>query len=332
MLRIFGRNPFMLFYIVFVYILVFSMWWGYLLFSKNTDAFVEKVELDKINFMSSGSILKYEETSSYLALLTKYQKQRRMILGEGLTFLILQIIGLLQVRRVFAKEIELAAQQRNFLHSITHELKSPLSSVKLSLQTLVKRTLEPEQKGKLINNALSDIERLESLVDNILFAAKIERDTHGFSNEEINISDLLHHISEKFEHNKKEIKIIPLIKERVYYHTDLVGFTSVVINLIENAIKYSEPHTYIEVSLGDTDTSIVLKVKDQGYGIPDSEKKNVFQKFYRVGSEDTRKTKGTGLGLFIVGRFVEIYKGKIYLTDNQPHGSVFVLTLPKTQD
>jgi signal transduction histidine kinase len=306
------------------------MWWGYLLFSKNTDAFIEKVELDKINFMASGSIMKYEETSSYLALLTKYQKQRRMILGEGLTFLILQIIGLLQVRRVFAKEIQLAAQQRNFLHSITHELKSPLSGVKLSLQTLIKRTLDPEQKSKLINNALSDVERLESLVDNILFAAKIERDTHGFSNEEINISDLLHHISDKFNNNKKEIKITTSIKDGVYYHTDMVGFTSVVINLIENAIKYSEPQTKIEVSLDDTDASIILKVKDQGYGIPDNEKKNVFQKFYRVGSEDTRKTKGTGLGLFIVGRFVEIYKGKIYLMDNQPHGSVFVLTLPKS--
>ena len=250
-------------------------------------------------------------------------------MGEGLFFLALQILGLLQVRRIFAKEMELAAQQRNFLHSITHELKSPLSSVKLSLQTLVKHTLEPEQKTKMINNALGDVVRLESLVDNILFAAKIEQDTHGFSDEEVNLSDTVAMVAEKFQINKKDIRIISHIQDDIYYNTDQLGFTSVVINLIENAIKYSSAGGSVDISLQENGNDIILQVKDEGYGIPDSEKKKVFEKFYRVGNEDTRNTKGTGLGLFIVSRFVEIYKGKIDLLDNTPKGTVFSLSFPK---
>jgi two-component system phosphate regulon sensor histidine kinase PhoR len=329
MLRFFRRSPFLLFYIVFGYIIVFSMWWGYLLFSKNEQAFTEKVELDKINYASKHNPVRYEETQSYLQLLTKYKSYRIMVLSEGLFFLFLQIIGLIQVRRIFGKEIELAAQQTNFLHSITHELKSPLSTVKLALQTLIKRTLEPEQKSKLVNNALSDVVRLESLVDNILFAAKIERDTHGFSDEEINLSDQVHAVVQKFEHNKKNILIRSLIRDDIYYTTDQMGFISVVMNLLENAIKYSDPDSVVDIDLADSDDAVTLSVRDQGYGIPDEYKRKVFDKFYRVGNEDTRKAKGTGLGLFIVGRFVEIYRGKITIIDNAPQGSVFSLSLPK---
>ncbi|MCW3127001.1 MAG: integral rane sensor signal transduction histidine kinase [Bacteroidetes bacterium] len=329
MLKLFGRNPFVLFYIVSGYIIVFTLWWAYLLASKNETAFIEKVELDRVNYQALGQAQKYEDTDSYLKIYTKYKRQRVMIMGEGLFFLALQILGLLQVRRIFGKEMELAVQQRNFLHSITHELKSPLSSVKLSMQTLIKRTLEPEQKTKLINNALGDIVRLESLVDNILFAAKIERDTHGFADEEVSVSDIVLMVAEKFRENKKEIRINTHIQEEVYYTTDMVGFTSVVMNLIENAIKYSAKGSAVDIYLTDTDTSIALQVKDEGYGIPDEEKKKVFEKFYRIGNEDTRNTKGTGLGLFIVSRFVEIYKGRIDLLDNTPKGSVFSLSFPK---
>jgi two-component system phosphate regulon sensor histidine kinase PhoR len=329
MLKIFGRNPFLLFYIVFGYIIVFSMWWGYLLFSKNEQAFNEKMQLERINYQSTHNPIKYVETVSYLQLLTKYHSYRVMVLSEGMFFLLLQVIGLIQVRRIFGKEIELAAQQTNFLHSITHELKSPLSSVKLTLQTIIKRQLEPEQKAKLVNNALSDVVRLESLVDNILFAAKIERDTHGFANEEVNLSDLVHVVVEKFKANKKNIEIRTHIEDEIYYNTDHMGFISVVMNLLENAIKYSEDNSFIDVSLINSEAAITLAIKDRGYGIPDEFKEKVFEKFYRIGNEDTRKTKGTGLGLFIVGRFIEIYKGKITISDNSPKGSVFELSLPK---
>lgn len=325
-----AKSPFKIFYLVFAYILAFSVWWAYLLFDKNETAFNEKIELNKINFETKNvSKSLYIESAEYKLILEKYKRQKVMILSEGSFFILLLVLGLLQVRRTFKREIELAEQQRNFLLSITHELKSPLSSVKLSLQTMMKRVLEPEQKDKLLSNSISDVVRLESLVDNILFAAKIERNAHGFSNEDLNLSELTIIVIEKFLLNKKNIALKSTIQDSVYFNTDRMGYTSVLINLIENAIKYSEENSEVTIVLSDDETNIFLEIKDNGYGIPKEEKEKVFDKFYRVGNEDTRKSKGTGLGLYIVKRFVEIYNGTVELTDNIPNGSIFKITFPK---
>ncbi|MES2622102.1 MAG: HAMP domain-containing sensor histidine kinase, partial [Bacteroidota bacterium] len=181
----------------------------------------------------------------------------------------------------------------------------------------------------LINNSLIDLDRLESLVDNILFAAKIERDHPGFSNEEVNISEIVHRITERFSQNKKAIVIETDVQPEVYMKVDIIGFTSVITNLVENAIKYSESGTAMKVILKEQEENILLMVKDNGIGISNEEKPRVFDKFYRVGNEDTRRTKGTGLGLYIVKRIAEIYKADISIEDNTPTGSVFKLSFPK---
>lgn len=328
--KVFARNPFRVFYIVFAYIIIFSLWWGYLLYAKNETAYREKLELNLQAFQSQHPGEDYSKTADFEMLLNKHNRQRIMIVTEGGVFFVLLLAGLMLVRRVFMREIELAAQQRNFLLSITHELKSPLSSIKASLQTFKRRKLEAEQTDKLVNNSLSDLDRLQALVDNILFAAKIERSEPDFSNESVNVSEVLEQTVEKNSGNKKHIKIQTDIEHDVYLKVDLLGFTSVAINLIENAIKYSPEHSIILVKLkrmpsGGTE----LWVCDQGYGIPVEERERVFEKFYRIGNEDTRRAKGTGLGLYIVKRFVEIYNGRIVVEDNQPVGTVFHLSLPE---
>jgi two-component system, OmpR family, phosphate regulon sensor histidine kinase PhoR len=327
--KIFSPDPFKTFYLVFAYILAFSMWWAYLLYEKNETAYKEKVELNQITFGQIHPGDDYSLSADYKMITAKYKRQKVMIETEGSAFIFLLSFGLLAVRRVFKREMQLVRQQHNFLLSVTHELKSPLSTVKLSLQTMAMRKLEPEKEEKLIANSLVDIDRLETLVDNILFAAKIERDEPGFSNDEINISDITHTVIERFAHNKKAIVIDSQIKTGVYLHADPIGYTSVVMNLVENAIKYSEASTGVVVTLTDSDGKIFLSVADNGIGIAENEKGRVFDKFYRVGNEDTRKTKGTGLGLYIVKRFVEIYKGEISVSDNKPAGSVFKISLPK---
>lgn len=328
---LFAAGPFKVFYIVFAYVMIFSLWWGYLLYAKNETAFIEKIELNEVRFRQTEPHQKYVLTDEYARLHSKYQRQKLMIFLEGGVFIVLMLAGFVLVRRVFKKELELAVQQRNFLHSITHELKSPLSTIKISLQTMMKRKLEQEQSEKLINNSLIDLDRLENLVDNILFAAKIEQSQHGFAEDDVNLSQLTQHIAERFSSNKKGIKIIAHIEPDVYLHIDSMGYVSAVNNLVENAIKYSDSHSDVKLALMNKGTYVELCVADNGIGIPDDEKKKVFDKFYRIGNEDTRKTKGTGLGLFIVKRFVEIYKGSINISDNKPEGSVFTLHLPLPQ-
>ena len=301
-----------------------------MLYAKNETAYKEKIELNQITFQQLSPLADYKTSSDYHTISAKYSRQRFMILGEGSVFIFLLLLGLLAVRRVFSKEMQLARQQHNFLLSITHELRSPLSAVKLSLQTLALRKLEPEKSEKLISNSLVDIDRLEALVDNILFAAKIEYDEPGFSNEEINISEITQLVIERFVHNKKGINMLDTIKQGIYLHVDPIGFTSVVSNLIENAIKYSDASTSVVITLADDSGYVYLTVADNGMGITELEKERVFDKFYRVGNEDTRLTKGTGLGLYIVKRFVEIYNGEISIEDNKPVGSIFKLSLPKS--
>ena len=330
--KIFSPDPFKTFYLVFAYILAFSLWWAYLLYAKNETAYKEKIELNQIAYRHINPANDYTTSNDYKDVSAKYSRQRFMIMGEGSVFIFLLLMGLLAVRRVFSKEMQLARQQHNFLLSVTHELRSPLSAIKLSLQTLAVRKLEPEKTEMLLRNSLVDISRLESLVDNILFAAKIEHDEPGFSNDEINVSEITQLMVERLAQNKKSIGLIDHVKPGLYLHVDPIGFTSVVINLIENAIKYSEASTTVTVSLTDDARNVYMAVADNGIGIADAEKERVFAKFYRVGNEDTRRTKGTGLGLYIVKRFVEIYKGQINIEDNKPAGSVFKLSFPKEME
>ncbi|HWB62806.1 MAG TPA: HAMP domain-containing sensor histidine kinase [Chitinophagales bacterium] len=326
--KLFAPSPFTIFYVVFAYILAFALWWAYLLYEKNETAYHEKVELNSIEYKRDNPHGDYTTTDSYLQIHIKYERQKLMIVGEGSVFIVLLLLGLMMVRRVFVREMELAAQQRNFLLSITHELKSPVSTVKLSLQTMLKRKLEAEQANKLVNNSLVDMDRLESLIDNILFAARIERDEPGFANDEINISEIVSQSTERAGQNKKGITVNAEVMPDVFLHADAIGFTSVVNNLLENAIKYSGTGKSVSVKLKQEGPLVTMLVADEGIGIAQKERSRIFEKFYRVGSEDTRNTKGTGLGLYIVKRFVEIYRGHISVEDNQPKGTVFRVSFP----
>ena len=314
------------FYVLLAYVLLQFAWWSYLMLELNTENTRLKSE---VTLLKSESLEETQKTETELR--SVLNKKRTMVIGEGSVFLALLLIGIIQIRKSFKKETQLAQQQSNFLLSVTHELKSPLSTVKLSLQTMAKHKLDAEKANKLITNSLVDLDRLESLVDNILFAAKIERDEPGFSDEEINVSEIVQMSVERFANNKKAIVILQNIKPDVYLNADAIGFTSVITNLVENAVKYSGEETTVVIDLKEDEQAVFLTVSDNGIGIADAEKKKVFEKFYRVGNENTRNTRGTGLGLYIVHRFVEIYKGGISIADNSPGGSIFKLTLSKRQ-
>lgn len=324
-----SSNPFRIFYIVFAYVIAFSVWWAYLLYDKNEVAYREKVELSQLQYRQQNPGADYTSTPEYNKVHTKYLRQKFMIVAEGMVFIVLLFAGLMRVRRVFIRELALVMQQQNFILSITHELKSPLSAIKLALQTLGKRKLEPEKAERLIGNALVDLDRLDALVDNILFAAKIESDQFGFANDEVNVSELVKQTADRFAANKKNIGIEAFIAPEVYMQADSTGFISIVTNLIENAIKYSPEQSTVKITLRENEQQIELTVADQGFGISDADKPRVFEKFYRTGNENTRQTKGTGLGLYIVKRVVEIYKGSIQVSDNAPAGTVFKVVFPK---
>jgi signal transduction histidine kinase len=283
------KRPFVIFYAIIIYAIAELIWWGY--------------------------------------MLVRLQPQRTaMILGEGSVFIIVFTVGAVSLHKSIRKERRLQDQKKNFLLSVTHELKSPLASIKLLLQTIQKRDLSKQQIQDFIGKSLLDIERLDDMVENMLLASKIDNRSYTFPKANFNLSGLVDNIVNRLQLNKCDINeqlINAEIEPKIEITGDKFALTSVVTNLIENAIKYSAPCEVVDVRLYSKDGKIFLEVADHGIGIADAEKTRIFDKFYRVGSEDTRNTKGTGLGLYIVKEVLDKHDASIRVKDNDPSGSIF---------
>ncbi len=262
----------------------------------------------------------------WATLLVELEPARKgMVIGEGIVFVTLMAFGIYKLHEAINREKRISTQQKNFLLSVTHELKSPLASIKLYLQTINKRELDKEQQRNFIQKCLLDIERLDDLVENMLLATKIENKSYSFPKEELNLSELVEKIVARLQiHVCSKEAIITSINPNIFITGDLFAMSSVVTNLIENAVKYSPNCVPVHIDLHrKTNGKVCFKVADLGIGISDEEKSKIFDKFYRVGSEDTRKTKGTGLGLFIVKQVLEHHQAQIRVKNNQPRGTVF---------
>ena len=188
-----------------------------------------------------------------------------MVMGEGSVFLFLLGVGAYFIHASIKKEDILHDRQQNFLLSVTHELKSPLAAIKLSLQTIVKRDLEKQMQLSLLNNCLKDIERLDDLVENMLLATKIESRTYSFPKEEFDFSELVTKITDRLQVHScgNEQLINTKIQSGVKVVGDQFALSSVVTNLVENAVKYSGPCAEIAVELCQFDGKPILTVSDR---------------------------------------------------------------------
>jgi len=299
-----GKMVRILFYLLTAYILLQFAWWAYLLIDLNSRYFAaEGAEVVRLKIW--------------------------MIVGEGTVFITFLLAGIFIMQRTIRKEIALVRQQRNFLLSITHELKTPVAAIKLCLQTLIKRdTLDAEQREPLQRMAIENTERLHSLIDNVLLATRIESGQEPVQFELTDISVHTNQICEGVNRTisrKNPIQII--VQDGVSARVDRSAYESILLNLLENAVKYAG-ETSIDVSLEKTTVHGILTVTDGGPGIPASAKNRIFEKFYRMGNEETRSKKGTGLGLYIVKELAELHNAKISVEDNKPSGTIFRVVFP----
>lgn len=315
-------RPLVLFYLLVIYVLLQFSWWAYLLLELNSEVVEQKTELYELQ--------KDQVPAHEVDFFSKELNQRTaMVVGEGLVFLAILLIGIYITRRSFNKEFALARQQKNFLLSITHEFKSPLAAVKLNLQTLQKRELEKEQRTSIIAKALNETERIHNLIENALLAARIESHSFQMHVEEFNVTDCIASTIQSRIIPGAELKNIELdLEDNLYMKGDALAISSLILNLLENAEKYTHDKSYISISLKQVKKNLIIEVGDHGIGISDLEKTKIFEKFYRVGNEDTRNTKGTGLGLFIVKHIVDFHNGSIEVLDNMPNGTIFKVILP----
>lgn len=249
--------------------------------------------------------------------------------SEGITFLVLIIICAVYVYRVVRQQIRVQQQQQNFMMAITHELKTPIAVARLNLETLQKHQLDDAKRQKLIHMTLQETTRLNNLASNILVSSQLEAGKYRIAKDELDFSDLVKKCAEDFKHRFPDRNLHTEIQPEVDLEGDPLLLEIMVNNLLENAVKYSPKNGMIECRVVAASNRVVFSVADQGPGIDDKEKKRIFEKFYRIGSEQTRTTQGTGLGLFLCKKIARDHNGDIEVTDNNPTGCNFTVRFNK---
>lgn len=236
------------------------------------------------------------------------------------------------------REILEVRRQDSFIDSVTHELKSPLASIKLGLQTLGREGLEEDKRELVRNMMLTDVDRLSAFVDDILQATRLAhgRDRVGLDLSRVDIAALVEECAVRVRERKglAEGAIRLHVPPGLSVTTDRAALVVVTRNLIDNAVKYSDGDVDVEVVVtGDEEGGVCVEVTDQGIGIEPGELKRVFNRFYRVESETVRSRKGTGLGLFVVSALVRNLGGRVEAhSEGAGTGTTMRVRLPAYQD
>jgi K+-sensing histidine kinase KdpD len=306
------------YWVLLLYIVAALIWWFVALTQQNHALTITRL-LELKQDDPSYAI----QVNKILAL---EQRKTAQYIGEGVTFFILIVIGAVFVYRATRKQIHLSNQQQNFMMAITHELKTPIAITKLNLETLQKRRLEEAQQQKLIQNTLHEANRLNLLCNNILFASQLDAGAYTFTKNTVNLSDIVTGCVADFKQRFPNKTMHVDIANNVEVYGEELLLQMMVNNLLENALKYAPKETAVAVALTKQTKQVELTVKDNGPGISDEEKDKVFDKFYRVGNEKVRKTKGTGLGLYLCKKIASDHNANIVVTNNQPQGCIFAVT------
>ena len=290
------RRTTVIYWMLLIYIIAALAWWFISLEKQNTR--IAQLQYNSIN-IEKNSLSPSQLTDKTFAIDKEVKKNTWKYVAEGITFLILILIGAVFVYRSISRQLKIQQQQQNFMMAITHELKTPISVARLNLETLQKYNLDEEKKQKIIRTTLDETSRLDFLTNNILVAAQLESNNFKAEKEELDLTALLKDCIRQFSNRFPERDFTEEIEADTDIKGDSLLLQMLINNLLENAAKYSPKGSPISTSLKKYRSGIELQIKDEGIGIDQAEKDKIFNKFYRIGSEATRKTKGTGLGLYL---------------------------------
>jgi len=266
----------------------------------------------------------------------RLQAQRRasvrMFAAEGTTFLCILVAGTALILRSVRREMELIRQQANFLSAVTHELKSPLASIRLFVETLEMRDPPPEKRARFLANMRGDLDRLEGLVNNILAVARLDSGRFVVHVDQgdlgRDVADVVAALGKDPSQRRLTVELA-LPDQAVRARYDLGVLKTILRNLLDNAAKYGGADQPVRVAVARQGGSACIEVCDQGIGLAAEEREKIFQKFYRVGEEMVRQTEGTGLGLYLVRELVRQLGGAVAAeSPGVGRGTTFRITLP----
>jgi len=246
------------------------------------------------------------------------------------------IIAGVVINTIFlVREIRRNEQHDSFLNAVTHELKTPIASLRLYLETLESRQLDEAKRREFYRNMLVDTDRLLGTVEQVLKASEVRQRSTRKNWTEVDFGKLVCEEVEsaKTSHHLKpeELHLESAVEEEMLVLGNAEELRTLVHNLFDNALKYSDEQKDIAVDIKNpTLDTISLSVRDKGTGIPKGELKRIFKRFYRAQSEKTKQVKGTGLGLFIVRSVARRYGGDAYAESaGEGQGSTFFVRLPR---
>jgi len=257
-----------------------------------------------------------------------------VVLVLGIVFFALIITGLILNTIFLVREIRRSEQHDAFLNSVTHELKTPIASIKLYLETLKSRDVSPEKRAEFYDVMLSDSNRLLQTVEQVLAAGRAGEKKRQMNVENVDISSALYRAAEivRSRYNLDDnILRITDSSEDLMVLGDEADLITVFVNLLDNAVKYSSDDRKISVRVKKTslNNKVDIFIRDNGLGIPQAELKRIFKRFYRVPNAAAKETKGTGLGLAIVQSTIKKHGGKISVdSKGEGRGTTFVIQLP----
>ncbi len=305
------------YWVLLAYIVAGLVWWFIELETQNRQMIA-----DQLQQLRPGDP---HYAGQRMAILAKQKGKTAQYVGEGSTFLFLILLGALFVYREVRRQIRLQLQQQNFMMAVTHELKTPIAVTKLNLETLIKHKLDEQKQQKIIRTALEETNRLDALANNILIASQLEGGGYVPTKEVLNLSDLSEQCLRDYRSRFPDREWAATIQPDATVIGDPFLLQLLISNLLENALKYSPREGAIALTLEKKGRHTILSVIDLGPGISDEEKKKIFSKFYRSGQESTRKTKGTGLGLYLCRKIAADHKATLKVADNSPVGSIFTV-------
>ena len=309
-----------LYWVLLVYIVAALVWWFIALEKQNsqmTDYKLSELKLDDPYYNAKAREINGEN-----------DRKTAQFVGEGGLFLALILLGAVFMYRAVRRQFTLQFQQENFMMAITHELKTPIAVAKLNLETLQRHQLDDDRRQKLIRMTLQETDRLNALASNILVSAQLEAG-RSFLKEELDFSDLVKRCVQEFMNRFPDRHWNIEVKNETEILGEPLLLQILVNNLVDNAIKYSPSKSAIGCRLTVEEGKTVLRITDEGPGIGAGERKKIFDKFYRTGSEQTRSAKGTGLGLYLCKKIARDHNAIIHIGDNLPKGSVFTVRFEK---
>lgn len=310
-----GVTWFLLFYMIAALI-----WWFISLEKQSKQMSALKMELAIQQVVTPAQL-----TEAQQRIQTDLHTHQIKFIGEGISFLAVLLAGGVFIIRSIRKQFRLQQQQQDFMMAVTHELKTPIAVTKLNLETLQKHQLDEVKRKKIIEKTIEETNRLNGLTNNILLSSQLDSANFSLTKEELNFSDLvrtnINDYRQRFPNRSWEMDI----EEEIELEGDGLLLTILLNNLLDNAMKYTPADQPIECRLYRKEATIELQVLDQGPGIPAAERNHIFEKFYRIGNESTRTTKGTGLGLFLCKKIAQDHHATIRVSDNQPKGCIFTV-------